>query len=89
MATQVDLSAILAKPTFAPQPGAPAPQAVAAPAKQKKKSPTADQKREKIVLDMLSGKDTFGLEYGKLLLQLSPQEVDEYVVYVRAKNGLQ
>lgn len=95
MATQsIDLSAILAynpQQPFSHQPQhqyAQAPlAAVAAPAK--KKALTADQKREKMVLDILDHKDPYGLTYASLLLQLDQPSLEALVAYVRIKNNRQ
>jgi hypothetical protein len=93
MATQqIDLSAILAfQPQQQPfnQQQYAAPQNLAAAAPTKKKPPTADQKREKAVLDILDHKDQFGLIYAGLLLQLDQASLEALVLYVKAKHNRQ
>ena len=95
MATQsIDLSAILAynpQQPFSHQPQQQYAQAplIAAAVPAKKKALTADQKREKAVLEILDRKDPFGLIYAGLLLQLDQASLEALVNYVRIKNNRQ
>ena len=85
----IDLSAILAGQPQHQQQAFQQPLAAAKPgAKAKKKAPTADEKREKAVLEVSGGRDYFGLNYTSLLQQMDVPDLEKFVSYVRVKNGL-
>lgn len=84
----IDLSAILAGQPYHQQQAFQPAMAAKAAEKAKKKAPTADQKREKAVLEVLHGRDTFGLNYASLLQQMDVPELEKFVNFVRAKNGM-
>lgn len=85
----IDFSALLAGQPHHQQQHFQQPLAVTKNAeKAKKKAPTADQKREKAVLEVLNGRDTFGLNYTALLQQMDVPELEKFVAYVRAKHGM-
>lgn len=61
-----------------------------APAKPiRKKAPTADQKRRKLVLDCLTNQDPFNLKFVSLQLELDKPERDLLAAHVKAESGLQ
>lgn len=84
---QIDLSAIMGN--AAPQQAIMPVQVLPAAQPEKKKPQvTMAQKRAGIMLDILQGKDTFGLGYGKLLLDMAPEDVQKLAVYVKMIYGL-
>jgi hypothetical protein len=84
---QIDLAAIMGG--AAPQ-QALVPQQVLPAAQPEKKKPsvTMAQKRVALMLDILQGKDTFGLSYDKLLLDMAPVDVQKLATYVKLVYGL-
>jgi hypothetical protein len=89
----VDLTALLQQTSYQ-QSFAPTPQTQAAqnllaqPAKPKKKTPTAEEKREALVLNVLTGKDKFGFDYCNLLVQMSQEELQQFASAVKAKHNI-
>ena len=89
----VDLTALLQQTSYQ-QSFAPTPQTQAAqtllsqPVKPKKKTPTAEEKREQLVLNVLSAKDKFGFDYCNLLVQMSQEELTQFAGAVKAKHGI-
>jgi len=86
------LNAIMANPGFAAQPKFQVqqqqqPLATAGDGKVKRKAPSASQKREKDVLTILDGKDTYGLRYAGLLRDFTIPDLEKFVQYVKLKNG--
>ena len=65
-----------------------AAQAPAPPKPKKKKGPTAEEKREKMMVDVLTNKDPFLLSYCKLLTQLDQPDLEKLAAYVKLKYGI-
>lgn len=55
----------------------------------KKKAPSAQEKREKNILDILDGKDKFSLKLTSLLFTMDQAELQAYIACVKAKHGRQ
>lgn len=84
---QIDLSAILGG--AAPQQVAVVPQVLSAAQPEKKKpTVTAAEKRAAAMLDILQGKDVFGLSYSKLLIEMDPESVQKLALHVKTAYGL-
>ena len=84
----VDLSQLLSSAAFN---NATVPQqqsVISSTTKAKKKTPTAQEKREKMCLNILGGKDPYGLDHSKLLLQMTAQELSTFMNCVKAKHNL-
>jgi len=80
---QIDLSAILGT-------GAAQPQLHVPPAKpEKKPALSTAQKRVAVMVDILQGKDLYGLHYTKLLLELSPDDIQLLKDYVQRTYNIQ
>jgi len=90
----VDLTALLQQTNFQQgfAPTAQTQQAaaamLAAPQKAKKKTPTAEEKREALVLNVLQGKDKLGFDYCNLLYQMSQEDLQQFAAAVKVKHGL-
>jgi hypothetical protein len=82
----LDLSAFVQQNRQQPNFAAQQLGATAKPAR--KKAPTADQKRRKLVLDCLSAQDPFGLNFFQLQLELDKPERDLLAAHVKAENGI-
>ena len=85
----IDLNALLqSAQTTTPTIVAPTPAAVPAQlttTKVKKPGKTAFEKRTQMIVDVLSGKDTFNIHFCNLLLQLSPVELSKHVAWVQSQ----
>jgi hypothetical protein len=89
----VDLTALLQQTSynqsFAPTAQTQASQVLLSQTgKPKKKTPTAEEKREALVLNVLQGKDKYGFDYCNLLVQMTLDELQQFAAAVKAKHNL-
>ena len=86
---QVDLSHLLNAGNFAPtmQTQAAAQTMLAAPAKAKKKAPTAQETRVNKIKNVLTNKDPFGQDYVDLLFDMDVEELQQLSQIVRHNEG--
>ncbi len=84
----IDLGSLLSNTAFTPTPQTQQAAALVTAAKSKKKTPTADQKRTKLCLNVLQGKDTYGLDYCNLVLAMPPDELEKFAIGVKAAHNI-